>query len=83
MNIYNFTKQTDAVKYLLIRYQSTLIDKYLHDDNLIEIYKLNNFFIEVVLNLARSTMDITPFKHGFSINKETLALRTGETKEAA
>lgn len=64
MTIYDYAKLSEEKKEELLKTQALFVDQYNDDDMLVQIYFLNDFFIEVTLKDGKVTDNI-PYQRGY------------------
>jgi hypothetical protein len=68
ISLKTFSKASDNVRAKLIRHYGVYIDSYFNNDNLINIYALKEFFVEVAINVRHNNIiHYTAFEKGFSV----------------
>lgn len=74
MTIDQFAKLDFLRKMLLIEHEGILLDTYIDKNDIIKIYFLHEFFIEVNVNVdSRFITDIIPFKRGFKLTNDCVS----------
>jgi hypothetical protein len=66
MTITSFVTEKSEAKALYIRENGIYLDSYFANDHLINVYSLNGYFVEVVINVRKSKIvDYITFESGF------------------
>jgi len=71
MTVYNYAKLSKREQESLLNSEGLYLDLYFDNENLINVYYLNGFFIEVVL-CKGMVIDILPYKRGYEMDKRRL-----------
>ncbi|HWY11446.1 MAG TPA: hypothetical protein VN026_08980 [Bacteroidia bacterium] len=71
MTIYNYAKLRIEEKESLINNEALYLENYSDNGNIINVYYLNTFFIEVVL-CKGMVKDILPYKRGYKMDKRNM-----------
>ena len=71
MNIYDYAKLPGAEKELLLREEGLFLEKYSDGNNIVFVYYLDGFFIELTTKEG-NIIDLIPFKRGYKLNKTKL-----------
>ena len=66
----SFSKASNSIRAGLIRRYGVYIDSYFNNDQLINIYALREFFVEVVINVRHnSIVNYCAFEKGFTVDQ--------------
>lgn len=73
LTIRDFTKLDFSEKVQLLHHSARLIDSYMDKTNLIDVYALNDFFVETTIEPSTGqVLDIIPYRRGFLMDKSYL-----------
>lgn len=71
MTIYDYARLTENEKEILLQEQALFLEQYKEDENEIQVYFLNGFFVEVTLKNEKVIYNL-PYRRGHKINKRIL-----------
>jgi hypothetical protein len=77
MTIHQFAKLAKTKKEELIQKQAVFLESFTENENLVNLYYLDGFFIEITLSpLQNDPIDIIPYKRGYNIKNYRKQLMT-------